>query len=239
MKTIHLVMMGKGGVGKSTISVLLSQFLKAQNQDLRCADLDPTNASFSGFKSLGAEHINIADSEFNIEPGQFDVLLEKILKEDADWVIDTGAATFLPFMNYLIQNQVFDFLESQERKVIVHTPLVGGPAMEETLRGIRAILEMSNAPVVVWENEFFGPVMMNGKRFSQTKGYEQFSDRILGIVRVKKGDPKQSEKDVVAMLSRKLGWNEAQNDPGFLVMQRQRLTLMQRDIEKEIAAVEM
>ncbi len=68
MSTIHLVMMGKGGVGKSTIAVLLTQCLKKTIENLHCADLDPTNASFHAFKAINAEHINIADADFNIDP---------------------------------------------------------------------------------------------------------------------------------------------------------------------------
>jgi hypothetical protein len=232
-------MMGKGGVGKSTIAVLLAQFLRKESVELRCADLDPTNASFHAFKAIGAEHINIADDEFNIDPVGFDILMEKILTEESDWVIDTGAATFLPFMNYIVQNEIFQFLEQHGRKVIIHTPLVGGPAMEETIRGLKALLQLSTSPIVVWENEFFGPVAMNGKRFVQTGSYEQFKDRIVGIVRLKKGDPKQEEKDMLVMNSRRLTWDEATQDSGFLLMQRQRLSVKRREIDQEIEKLAM
>ena len=239
MNNIHIMMMGKGGVGKSTCSVLLAQNLAAKNPDLRCADLDPTNATFNGYLALNAEHINIADQDFNIDPAAFDELMEKILSKNSDWVIDTGAATFLPLMNYLIQNDVFSFLLESDRQVIVHTPLVGGAAMEETIRGLKSILELCTVPVVVWENEFFGPVSKNGKRFVQSPGYEQFKSRVLGVVKLAKGDPKQSEKDMVAMNSRRLTWDEAAVDPNFLVMSRQRLLKMRRAIDEQLDAIEL
>jgi hypothetical protein len=226
MNTIHLVMMGKGGVGKSLVAVILAQYFQDEGREIKCVDLDPTNATFNAYPALNAEHVNIADKDLN-------------LTEENDWVIDTGAATFLPLMSYLIQNEVLPFLEENGRKVIVHTPLVGGPAMDETVRGLRFILEMGTAPVVVWENEFFGPVSKNGKTFAQTSGYEQFKSRVLGFVKLEKGDPKQSEKDMLAMNSRRLTWNEALADPSFMIMQRQRLTLMRRDIKKELDKVEM
>lgn len=234
MSDIHIVMMGKGGVGKSTVSVLLSQYLRTVSDNLHFADLDPTNASFCAFKDIGAEHFKIADDDFNIEPRAFDLLIEKILGDDSTWVIDTGAATFLPFMNYVVNNEVFDFLAEQGRRVIVHTPLVGGPAMEETLRGLQAILELGTSPVVVWENEYYGPVTMNGKRFVQTTAYEKHKARVLGVVRLKKGDEKQIETDMSQMLSRRLTWDQAKVDSSFLVMQRQRLAVARRDIDGEI-----
>lgn len=107
MSTIHFIMMGKGGVGKSLISVILAQYFMDNQRELNCADLDPTNASFNAYPALNAEHINIADDEFNIDPAKFDMLMEKILTQEGDWVIDTGAATFLPLMNYGAADQFF------------------------------------------------------------------------------------------------------------------------------------
>lgn len=238
MKNIHLIMMGKGGVGKSTIAVLLAQALKRRLADLRCADLDPTNATFNGYPALDAKHYDIADDDFNIDPSEFDRLMEDILTSESDWVIDTGASTFLPLMNYLIQNKLTAFLEENNRRVIIHAPLVGGPAMDETIRGLQAILKIGTAFVVVWENDFFGPVEKNGKRFLQTAGYEQFKSRVLGLVHLVKRDPKQSEKDLLAMNERRLTWDEALTDPKFLIMSRQRLTVMRREIDDQIDAVE-
>jgi cellulose biosynthesis protein BcsQ len=94
MNTIHFVMMGKGGVGKSLIAVTLAQYLARLERSLHCVDLDPTSPTFKQFGALNVEHISIADSQANIDPTRFDVLMEKILTSDADWVIDTGAPTF-------------------------------------------------------------------------------------------------------------------------------------------------
>jgi len=44
----------------------------------------------------------------------------------------------------------------------------------------------------------------------------------LGLIRLEKGDPKQSEKDMLEMNLRRLTWNEALADLGFMIMQRQR-----------------
>lgn len=113
-----------------------------------------------------------------------------------------GAATFLHLMRYLIKNEIIAFLEENGRREIINTPLIGGPAMEETIRGLKSILEFGISPIVVWENEFFGPVAMNGKRFVQTAGYDAFKSRILGVIRLAKGDPQHEEKDMGVMNSR-------------------------------------
>jgi len=230
-------MMGKGGVGKSLIAVTLAQYLLAIERPLSCIDLDPTSPTFKQFGALQVEHINIADSESNIDPTRFDVLMEKILASDTDWVIDTGAPTFLPLVNYLGENEVFSFLVESGRRVVIHSPLVGGVAMSETVNGLQAILKMSDCPVVIWENEYFGPVQMNGKRFVQTSGYEQFKDRVLGLVKLEKKNVKTAEADLRAMHARRLTWDEAINDEAFMSMQRNRLTIMRRDIEDQLAKI--
>lgn len=239
MNTIHFVMMGKGGVGKSLIAVTLAQFLAQRERPLNCVDLDPTSPTFKQFGALNVEHIDIADSECNIDPTQFDVLMEKILASDTDWVVDTGAPTFLPLVNYLAENEVFSFLVESGHRVIIHSPLVGGVALGETVSGLKAILQMSDCPVVIWENEFFGPVEMNGKRFVQTAGYEQFKDRVLGLVVLEKKNHKTAEADLRSMHARRLTWAEALNDSGFMTMQRNRLTIMRRDIADQLEKIEL
>jgi len=239
MNTIHFVMMGKGGVGKSLIAVTLAQYLMDQGHSLSCVDLDPTSPTFKQFSALNVEHINIADSECNIDPTRFDVLMEKIISSENDWVVDTGAPTFLPLVNYLAENEVFSFLVKSGRRVVIHSPLVGGVAMSETVNGLKAIFLMSDCPVVIWENEYFGPVEMNGKRFVQTTGYEQFKGRVLGMVLLEKWNHKTSEADLRTMHARRLTWDEAISDKNFMTMQRNRLTLMRRNINEQLEMIEM
>lgn len=239
MNTIHFVMMGKGGVGKSLIAVTLAQYLRSIDRVLNCVDLDPTSPTFKQFSALEVEQINIADSECNIDRTRFDVLLEKILASDTDWVIDTGGPTFLPLVNYLSENEVFSFLVNSGRRVVIHSPLVGGVAMTETVSGLKAILQMSDCPVVVWENEYFGPVEMNGKRFIQTSGYEQFKDRVLGLVLLDKKNHKTAEADLRTMHARRLTWDQAITDKGFMTMQRNRLTIMRREIAEQLEKIEL
>ena len=239
MNTVHFVMMGKGGVGKSLIAVTLAQYLRSIDRPLHCIDLDPTSPTFKQFGALQVEHINIADSESNIDPTRFDVLMEKVLASDTDWVIDTGAPTFLPLVNYLGENEVFSFLVESGRRVVIHSPLVGGVAMSETVNGLQAILKMSDCPVVIWENEYFGPVEMNGKRFIQTSGYDQFKSRVLGRVSLEKKNHKTAEADLRSMHARRLTWDEALENEGFMTMQRNRLKVMRRDIDEQLEKIEL
>lgn len=80
-------------------------------------------------------------------------------------------------------------------------------------------------------------MLIQGKRIAQTKAFAQFEKRVAGVVNIKKGDPKQGEKDFLAMLSRRLTFSEALEVPGFILMQRQHLTLLQRDLDNGIAKI--
>lgn len=50
MAKIHMILQGKGGVGKSFISSKLAQYKVAKGRNLLCIDTDPVNATFYGFK---------------------------------------------------------------------------------------------------------------------------------------------------------------------------------------------
>ena len=75
--TIHLILQGKGGVGKSVIASWLAEFLISRGRQVRCIDGDPVNRSLSQYKALGAENLDLVNEdglagcgkiEFNPQP---------------------------------------------------------------------------------------------------------------------------------------------------------------------------
>jgi CO dehydrogenase nickel-insertion accessory protein CooC1 len=52
MAKIHMVLQGKGGVGKSFIAAMLAQYKARKGQIPLCIDTDPVNATFHGYKAL-------------------------------------------------------------------------------------------------------------------------------------------------------------------------------------------
>ena len=74
---VHLVLQGKGGVGKSLVSAILGQYFHARKATLHCFDTDPVNATFAQYQALGAEHINVL-RRGAIHDKRFDELIEKI-----------------------------------------------------------------------------------------------------------------------------------------------------------------
>ena len=52
MSKVHMMLQGKGGVGKSFISALVAQYQKAKGQTPLCIDTDPVNGTFHGYEGL-------------------------------------------------------------------------------------------------------------------------------------------------------------------------------------------
>ena len=52
--SIHIALQGKGGVGKSLISAMLSQYLLSRGQDVHGIDADPVNQTLSEYRGLAS-----------------------------------------------------------------------------------------------------------------------------------------------------------------------------------------
>ncbi len=112
MTTIDITMMGKGGVGKTTVSAFFSQHKLTKKQKIIAIDIDPVNASFASFKALNVLAFNIVDEEqATIAPRKFDDLMEILLNAKEDVVIDSGASTFLPLLSYLLESGAITVLK--------------------------------------------------------------------------------------------------------------------------------
>lgn len=95
--SIHIALQGKGGVGKSLISAILSQYLSSRGQDVHGIDADPVNQTFSEYGGLAVECLNLL-KEGSVDQRQFDLLMERLFTESGTFVVDTGASTFIPLL---------------------------------------------------------------------------------------------------------------------------------------------
>lgn len=188
MNSIHFVLQGKGGVGKSLIAALIAQYLLSIGQKVICADTDPVNATFTQYKSLNVAHVEIVENG-NVVQRKFDALMEKMLEtQDADFVIDNGAATFLPMTRYLAENDIYQIMSESDKTVYVHTVLTGGQAKSDTFNGFMELLRNINdhAKVVVWQNEFWGAVEYDGHPITAVKDFKEAAKagKIAGLVKI-------------------------------------------------------
>ena len=124
MAKIHMVLQGKGGVGKSFIATVIAQYKISKGQQPQCIDTDPVNATFHGFKALNVRLLEIMQGD-EIQTRNFDTLVELIAPSKDDVIIDNGASSFVPLTHYLISNQVPALLQDMGHEMVVHTVITG------------------------------------------------------------------------------------------------------------------
>jgi len=61
--SIHIALQGKGGVGKSLISAILSQYLLSRGQDVHGIDADPVNQTLSEYRGLAVSCLKLLKME--------------------------------------------------------------------------------------------------------------------------------------------------------------------------------
>ncbi|MBL4908093.1 MAG: conjugal transfer protein TraL [Sneathiella sp.] len=240
MTQVHFILQGKGGVGKSFVAALLQQHFTSRNFSPIGIDTDPVNATFASYKSFNVQRLEIMRGD-NINPRVFDELIEQILddNEDSIFVVDNGAATFVPLCAYLFENNVIDFLQQQSCNINFHTVLTGGQALNDTTNGLSNLFEhFKNVPVCVWINEYFGKLEKNGKSFEQSNLYKNNQDQIRGLIRIQEVRRETFGADLDHMLRNKLTFTEAIESSDFNVMAKQRLRMIWRDLNDQMTTLQ-
>jgi hypothetical protein len=132
MAKIHMVLQGKGGVGKSMIAATIAQYKASKGRRL-CIDTDPVNAPSrvqSPERAAPEHHGRRRDQHPELRcPGGANRL------DQGDVIIDNGASSFVPLSSYLIRNQVPALLQDMGHELVVHTVVTGGQAFLDTLNG--------------------------------------------------------------------------------------------------------
>jgi hypothetical protein len=237
--TVNLVLQGKGGVGKSLIASLLAQFYRANGEPVQCIDTDPVNQTFSQYVAIGAQHLRLMDGN-HLDRRRFDELIDKILGSEESFVVDNGAATFLPLWHYMVENSIVRVLREANRRLLIHTVLTGGQALADTTTGFKFLAESSESRnIVVWINEYFGHVRRDGKEFTDMAVYREYRDRVAGIVFLHKRSPDTFGRDIEEMISRKLTFSETLQAEGLTLMSKQRLRMVQRETFEQLFKLEL
>lgn len=235
--SVHLLLQGKGGVGKSLIASVLSQYFASKERALHAVDADPINQTLAEYRGLRVEPLNLL-KDGNVDQRAFDTLMERILTQIGTFVVDTGASTFIPLWHYLLENKALDVLVGSGRQVFVHTVITGGQALGDTLNGFDQLAETTaQRNLVVWLNEYFGEVKQEGASFPDMAVYQARREKVHGVVAIVRRNADTFGKDVEEMISRKMTFDEAVNGAEFTIMAKQRLRLIQRDLFEQLDAI--
>jgi hypothetical protein len=231
---VHLSLQGKGGVGKSLIASILAQYFRHKGQEIQCVDTDPVNQTFGQYSALHVSHLKLL-SEGRIDPRAFDSLMDRLLTERGIFVVDSGASTFIPLWHYILENEVIKVLRDAGRRLVVHSVITGGQALVDTLSGFGELAHTTpDRNIVIWVNEYFGPVQDDGKRFIEMKVFRDNEEKVAGTVAIAKRSTDTFGRDIEEMLRRKLTFREAIESPEFSIMARQRLKMVRADLFEQL-----
>lgn len=234
MRKANFILQGKGGVGKSFVSSLIAQFYIERGDIVQGVDTDPNNATFSSIKGLNAKYLELFDAESKLNERNFDKLVENmLLSDDANYVIDNGATSFLPLIDYISENNVFDML-ADKFEVVLHIPITGGQAQDDTISGFVQLLEKyPGVKFIVWLNEYHGKIMdKDGNDFENMDVYKKNKKAIFSLIRISSQNEKTYGFDIEEMTKANLTFAEVMLDPRFNLMAKQRLRIFKESVFK-------
>src|SRR5205807_2241376 len=235
----HFTLQGKGGVGKSLVAAIIAQYFQSIGAAPTCIDTDPVNQTLVNYKALNASHLPLmAENSSRVDERKFDDLMEQLLSKDGVFVVDNGSASFIPLSNYLLENDALRVLRDAGCDVFIHVIITGGQALLETLEGFRALAAASPSQnIVVWLNEYFGPIELDGKTFVEMKVYKEHASKVRGTIRIQERNADTFGKDIQVLAKNKLTFEEALASPDWQIMARQRIRTIQRDLFEQLDTV--
>jgi hypothetical protein len=234
---LHLILQGKGGVGKSVIASWLAEFLIKRGQPVCCIDGYPVNRSLGQHKAFPVDKLELVNASGVLERNRYDALMERFVQEESVFVVDSGATAFLPFWTYIVEADIIAILRNAGRRVYIHIPISGGEMLTDTLLGFKTIAETAtDRNLIVWINEYFGRVKRDDKTFDQMQVYQDYQDKVLASVGLPELSPDTSGENVRRMREMKLSFEEAIISAKFSLVEKQRLCMVRRGLFEQLEA---
>lgn len=240
MTTAHFIMQGKGGVGKSLVSSILMQYLLKQGLEVSGCDTDPVNSSLARYAGLDVKVIDIME-DADIDPGRFDELIGHIAGggSEAHMVVDIGASCYVSLGNYLKRYDAFNVLQGQGHSVLIHTIIVGGVNLVDSLGTLQSLAHHFSVPIVVWLNPFFGAVKQGQDNFEDFNVYREVADSLHGVIRMPEPKGELFNRDFADMQTNNRTFEESLKNPRVFLMSRQRLIMIWRQYQEAISQVRL
>ena len=120
----------------------------------------------------------------------------------------------------------------------IHVPISAGEMLNDTLLGFKTLAANATERIlVVWVNEYFGPVERGGKTFDQMQVYLDNQDKVLASVGLRQRSADTFGDDIRLMREAKLTFGEVIGTaelPDFTIMSRHRLDIVRRDLFEQL-----
>lgn len=237
MKTLYFTLQGKGGVGKTLTSSYLQQYIEYRSDKkskIMGIDTDPNNSSFTGIKKLNVTFLPLFDENQQINERNFDNMIELFYNnQDTTFIVDNGATSFLPLINYLKDNNIMEMLEDKFN-IIIQIPITGGQAQEDTLNGMDYLIRTFKGEKIkfnIWRNEYFGKIKTKEtEHFEEFEQYLKHKEHITGLLTLPQVNEQTYGIDLEKMHKAKLTFEEINQNENFTLMEKQRLKTYQNKI---------
>lgn len=225
----HIIMTGKGGSGKSTVSRQLTEYLVAKGLPVHGFDTDPVNHTFAEHKGFNVRAVNIMEGTA-INPRLYDDFFEEILMlpDEAHAVVDTGSSNFITLLEYMAQNPTLPTIRDMGGTAWLHCVITAG-ALKDTTDNMLAMRNyFPDTPLVVWLNPYFGEIVRGGVPFERFPEFQECTPHAL--VRMPDLNRATYGKDIEILLSRRQTLAEAKADPSWNIFARQRLIVYHNEM---------
>ncbi len=236
---LYIIMGSKGGIGKSSISALLAEYLIDQNKEVFCIDLDAENASFASYEKLNAHHINSKDEGTGeIDKSKFDEIIPLILdNKEKDIVIDTGSTTYTPFSSYFKENKLHDLLKDEDINYTVVGIVMGGGNTLDSLRSLDKISnDLNDAKLIIFNNQLISSTDYDGTKLTDTKAFKKLKDKVTAVINI----PKKSGYvfDNISDFAQKRILFSDLDTSDLGIMERRRLIVYRDEIWEQLKKIE-
>lgn len=193
MATIHFILQGKGGVGKSMVASFLYQSLRNFGKNVIAYDTDPVNATLAAFKEFNVTTLAIM-RDGNIDARKFDALLEALVSapEGSHVIVDNGASSFIAL----------------------------GDTIQGLVQLVRGF---PDSPLVIWLNPFFGEIAIDGMTFEDFKIYKDHSQQFHALIRLPEGNRALIGKDLEDLLAKRQSFEAGINGSSTSIAVKARL----------------
>jgi hypothetical protein len=135
----------------------------------------------------------------------------------------------------MVESGVMSVLREANRRLVIHTVIIGGQALADTLAGFESLAgSCESRSLIVRVSEFFGPVEYEGTKFSQMPVSRTQRQGSRNCSHIPRFSPDTFGRDLEDMIARKLTFGEIAWARGFTLMSKQRLRMIQRELFEQL-----